>query len=129
MGENVCDPRQGLKPVIIMFVVQAVVSGVNVFYKLAVIDGMSMRVLISYRFIFATAFLVPLALILERRKKAGTFNSNVSSYLLKNMILGRDFTGVPTKVPGFPNVVDMRIPRKSQCKGSRGFASGSSRSP
>ncbi|EOX92386.1 Auxin-induced protein 5NG4, putative isoform 1 [Theobroma cacao] len=70
MGAKFCNPGQGLKPVVIMLLVQAVLAGVNVMYKLAVVDGMSMRVLISYRFIFATVFILPLALILERKSKA-----------------------------------------------------------
>ncbi|KAJ4715430.1 WAT1-related protein [Melia azedarach] len=64
----------GIKPVIAMVLVQAVVSGVNIFYKLAVYDGMNMRVLIAYRYIFATAFVVPLALIFER----GSLAQNLS---------------------------------------------------
>ncbi|XP_038707076.1 WAT1-related protein At1g68170-like isoform X3 [Tripterygium wilfordii] len=47
----------------------AVLAGVNIFYKLAVEDGMSMRILVSYRFIFATAFVAPLALVLERKNR------------------------------------------------------------
>ncbi|KAL1066641.1 hypothetical protein V6Z11_D12G075100, partial [Gossypium hirsutum] len=41
-------------------------AGVIVFYKLAVVEGMSMRALISYRFIFATARIIPLVFIFER---------------------------------------------------------------
>ncbi|XWS53937.1 hypothetical protein CRYUN_Cryun10bG0043500 [Craigia yunnanensis] len=70
MGKNFCDLLRGLKPVILLLVVQAALAGVIVFYKLAVIDGMSMRVLIAYRFIFAAACAIPLAFILERESKA-----------------------------------------------------------
>ncbi|XP_038707075.1 WAT1-related protein At1g68170-like isoform X2 [Tripterygium wilfordii] len=66
MTSKLCDLLHGMKPVIVMVVVQAVLAGVNIFYKLAVEDGMSMRILVSYRFIFATAFVAPLALVLER---------------------------------------------------------------
>ncbi|KAE8694082.1 auxin-induced protein 5NG4-like [Hibiscus syriacus] len=55
-----------MKVVIVLSVVQAALAGVIVFYKLAVIEGMSMRVLIAYRFIFATASVTPLAFIYER---------------------------------------------------------------
>ncbi|XVF14985.1 hypothetical protein REPUB_Repub09cG0109300 [Reevesia pubescens] len=74
MGKNLCDVLRGLKPVILILVVQAALAGVIVFYKLAVIDGMSMRVLITFRFIFATACLIPLAFILESRN-TGTSTS------------------------------------------------------
>ncbi|KDP46086.1 hypothetical protein JCGZ_06597 [Jatropha curcas] len=56
-----------LKPILLMVVAQLSFSGVNVFYKLASYDGMNLRVLIAYRFIFASAFLIPLALIFERK--------------------------------------------------------------
>ncbi|KAF5952031.1 hypothetical protein HYC85_009975 [Camellia sinensis] len=49
-----------------MVVVQAALVGNSVFYKLASSIGMSMSVLIAYRFVFAAAFIVPLALLLER---------------------------------------------------------------
>lgn len=46
--------------------VQIAFAGVNVLYKLAVNDGMSLRIVVAYRFIFATAFIAPIAFILER---------------------------------------------------------------
>ncbi|KAH9752118.1 WAT1-related protein [Citrus sinensis] len=49
-----------------MVVVQVAFAGVNIFYKLAANDGMSLRVIIAYRLIFATVLMFPLALILER---------------------------------------------------------------
>lgn len=55
-----------LKPVLLMVLAQFSFAGVNVFYKLATYDGMSLRVIVAYRFIFATVFLTPLALIFER---------------------------------------------------------------
>ncbi|MBA0802015.1 hypothetical protein Gohar_012347, partial [Gossypium harknessii] len=55
-----------MKVVIVLLVVQAALAGVIVFYKLAVVEGMSMRVLVAYRFIFATACITPLAFIFER---------------------------------------------------------------
>ncbi|OMO83610.1 auxin-induced protein 5NG4-like protein, partial [Corchorus olitorius] len=65
MGKKLCNILQGLKPLILIMVVQVALAGVIIFYKLAVIDGMSRKVLVAYRFIFASAFVIPLALILE----------------------------------------------------------------
>ena len=56
----------GLKPVLAMVVVQVSLGGINIMYKLAKSDGMSMNVLIAYRYIFAAAFTAPLALIFDR---------------------------------------------------------------
>ncbi|RDX63672.1 WAT1-related protein, partial [Mucuna pruriens] len=63
--KNVYNVMQGLKPVFLMVMVQIAFAGVNVFYKVAVNHGMSLRVLVAYRFVFATAFMLPLSLILE----------------------------------------------------------------
>ncbi|CAN6250766.1 unnamed protein product [Urochloa humidicola] len=57
------------KPVAAMVLVQVIFAGVNIFYKLAVSDGMDMRVLVAYRYLFATAFLAPLAYFIERRNR------------------------------------------------------------
>uniref|UniRef100_A0A0R0INW1 WAT1-related protein n=1 Tax=Glycine max TaxID=3847 RepID=A0A0R0INW1_SOYBN len=67
--KDVCNVVQGLKPVLLMVVVQIAFAGVNVFYKFAVNDGMSLRVVVAYRFVFATVFIAPLALIVERKKR------------------------------------------------------------
>ncbi|KAJ9703972.1 hypothetical protein PVL29_005310 [Vitis rotundifolia] len=67
MGGKLCNIVDGAKPAIVMVVVQLVFGGVNIFYKLAINDGMNTRVLIAYRYIFATAFISPLAFILERK--------------------------------------------------------------
>ncbi|KAK0588742.1 hypothetical protein LWI29_004905 [Acer saccharum] len=64
-----CNLIDGLKPALMMVVVQVVFAGVNVFYKLAANDGMSLQVIIAYRFIFAAAFMIPLALVLERNSR------------------------------------------------------------
>nr|CAB3488757.1 unnamed protein product [Digitaria exilis] len=52
-----------------MVVVQVIFAGVNIFYKLAVSDGMDMRVLVAYRYLFASAFLAPLAYFIERKNR------------------------------------------------------------
>ncbi|KAF7803672.1 WAT1-related protein [Senna tora] len=59
----------GVKPTMLMVMVQFSFAGVNILYKLAVNDGMSLRVIAAYRFIFATAFIAPLAFFLERKKR------------------------------------------------------------
>lgn len=66
MKEGTCNVMQGLKPTLLMVMAQITFAGVNVLYKLAVNDGMSLRIVVAYRLIFATAFIAPLALILER---------------------------------------------------------------
>ncbi|XP_062183747.1 WAT1-related protein At1g68170-like [Phragmites australis] len=57
------------RPVAAMVVVQVVFAGVNIFYKLAVCDGMDMRVLVAYRYLLASAVLAPLAYFVERRNR------------------------------------------------------------
>ncbi|XP_077241366.1 WAT1-related protein At1g68170-like [Tasmannia lanceolata] len=59
----------GMRPVVLMVVVQILLAGLNIFYKFAVIDGMSLRILIAYRYVFATAILAPLAFFLGRNNR------------------------------------------------------------
>ncbi|KAE9591874.1 hypothetical protein Lal_00038768 [Lupinus albus] len=63
---NILD---GLKPVMLMVMVQVAFTAVNVLYKLAINDGMSVRVATAYRLAFGSAFTVPLALISERNNR------------------------------------------------------------
>ncbi|KAJ4716953.1 WAT1-related protein [Melia azedarach] len=63
---QICNLTHNLKPALMMVVVQIAFGGVNILYKLAANDGMSLRVIIAYRFIFATAFMLPVALFFER---------------------------------------------------------------
>jgi hypothetical protein len=63
---ELCNALHGLKAVLLMLVTQVTFAGVNIFYKLAANDGMNTDLVIAYRFVFATAFLTPLALYLER---------------------------------------------------------------
>ncbi|KAL4363848.1 hypothetical protein GQ457_04G034460 [Hibiscus cannabinus] len=70
MGNKLWEMVEKGKVVTVLLVVQAALAGVIVFYKLAVVEGMSMRVLIAYRFIFATACVTPLAFVFEREGKA-----------------------------------------------------------
>ncbi|QCD84043.1 WAT1-related protein [Vigna unguiculata] len=59
-----------LKAYILMVVVQIAYAAVNVIYKLAIIDGMSMRVVTAYRLLFASLFTIPVALIYDRKKRS-----------------------------------------------------------
>ncbi|XP_054800475.1 WAT1-related protein At1g68170-like [Prosopis cineraria] len=63
------DMVHRLKPAVLMVASQIAFAGLLVLYKLAVNDGMNLRVIIAYRFIFATLFIAPLAFILERNKR------------------------------------------------------------
>ncbi|CAL5377790.1 unnamed protein product [Camellia sinensis] len=65
MGK-IANTIHGLKPAMMMVVVQATMSGNSIFYKLASSIGMCLSVLIAYRFVFDAAFIVPLVLLLER---------------------------------------------------------------
>ncbi|XP_057990634.1 WAT1-related protein At1g25270-like [Hevea brasiliensis] len=58
-----------LKPVLVMVVVQVGFAGVNLLYKVAASYGMSLRIIVAYRFIFATAFMIPLSLFFERSRR------------------------------------------------------------
>ncbi|GFP98654.1 wat1-related protein at1g68170 [Phtheirospermum japonicum] len=67
--ESICNTIHGLKPTLIMLLVQTLLSMVNVGYKLAANDGMSLPVLIAYRLIFGAAFITPIAILVERKKR------------------------------------------------------------
>ncbi|KAF8411629.1 hypothetical protein HHK36_004187 [Tetracentron sinense] len=69
MGRDLGHIINGMKPAMVMVVVQIVFAGVNVFYKLATNDGMNLKILVAYRYLFATASLVPLAFIVERNSR------------------------------------------------------------
>ncbi|WCJ29869.1 nodulin MtN21 /EamA-like transporter family protein [Euphorbia peplus] len=66
---NICEALQGLKPVILMILSQMILAGMNIFYKLAANDGMSMRILVAYRWMFASVFTVLLAFVFERKNR------------------------------------------------------------
>lgn len=57
---------QGLKPVIVMVIVQTSYAGMNILNKLAADDGMNLAVLVAYRLLSAAAFVLPLAFFFER---------------------------------------------------------------
>ena len=56
----------GAKPAVAMVAVEFVFSALQIFIKLALDDGMDVRVLVAYRRMFASAFLCPLAFLVER---------------------------------------------------------------
>lgn len=56
----------GTKDVLLMVLVQAATAVATLLYKMALGSGMSSSVLVAYRLIFGSAFMVPLALVVER---------------------------------------------------------------
>ncbi|KAL3538593.1 hypothetical protein ACH5RR_001959 [Cinchona calisaya] len=60
---------KGMKPTLLMLLTQVIFAGMNILYKLAAHDGMDLRVLVAYRFLFGAAFIVPVAFFLERKKR------------------------------------------------------------
>ncbi|KAL1807551.1 hypothetical protein ACET3Z_024541 [Daucus carota] len=66
--EKLSVAPNGLKPTLVMIVVQMSFSAMNIFYKLAAMDGMNLNILVAYRFLFAAAFMLPLALLVEGNK-------------------------------------------------------------
>ncbi|KAH9686088.1 WAT1-related protein [Citrus sinensis] len=87
-----------------MVVVQVAFAGVNVFYKLAANNGMSLRVIVAYRFIFATAFMVPVAIILER----GSLSQNL--YLESLVLTSATFaSAMANLVPAITFVLSISI--------------------
>ncbi|KAI5448503.1 hypothetical protein KIW84_015784 [Lathyrus oleraceus] len=73
MKDSICNVLQGLKPSLLMVMVQIAFAGVNILYKLAVNDGMNLKIVVAYRFIFSTAFIAPLAFFIESGSLAQNF--------------------------------------------------------
>ncbi|KAK3142638.1 hypothetical protein QOZ80_4BG0349280 [Eleusine coracana subsp. coracana] len=59
----------GAKPAAAMVLVEFIFSALQIFIKLALDDGMDERILVAYRLMFAAAFLLPLAFLVERKKR------------------------------------------------------------
>lgn len=57
----------GLKAAFLMVLVQLAYAVVGILYKLVANDGMSLCVLVAYRYLFASIFMVPLAYFVERK--------------------------------------------------------------
>ncbi|OEL19048.1 WAT1-related protein [Dichanthelium oligosanthes] len=66
MGGGGGGVLEGAKPAVAMVAVEFVFSALQIFIKLALDDGMDVRVLVAYRLVFASAFLCPLAFFIER---------------------------------------------------------------
>ncbi|KAF7041422.1 hypothetical protein CFC21_051219 [Triticum aestivum] len=60
---------EAARPVAAMVVVEFVFSAMQIFIKLALDDGMDVRVLVAYRPMFGAAFLCPIAFLVERKKR------------------------------------------------------------
>ncbi|XVF68088.1 hypothetical protein PTKIN_Ptkin10aG0175100 [Pterospermum kingtungense] len=72
---------QGLKPAMVMMMVQTTFAGMNMLYKLAARNGMSLRLITAYRFVFAVPFMVPLALLVERNRPKLTWTILFQAFL------------------------------------------------
>ncbi|KAK1402332.1 Nodulin MtN21 /EamA-like transporter family protein [Heracleum sosnowskyi] len=67
--KNIHNVIHGLKPTILMVIAETILGVSNVLFKLASNDGSDLRILVAYRFLFAAAFMVPVALFVERNKR------------------------------------------------------------
>ena len=56
----------GLKPVLMMVAVKVAFAGTSILFKVVAEDGMNLSVLIAYRTLCASVFMVPLAFFMER---------------------------------------------------------------
>ncbi|KAG7586254.1 EamA domain [Arabidopsis thaliana x Arabidopsis arenosa] len=69
MLERICEMWREMKDITAMVVVQIASAGLNIFFKLAMDDGMNPSVLVAYRLLFATLFMLPLSFIFQRKKR------------------------------------------------------------
>ncbi|KHM98775.1 Auxin-induced protein 5NG4, partial [Glycine soja] len=58
-----------VKPAILMVLVQVPYAGVSILFKLVANDGMSLRVLMAYRYLFTSVFMIPLAYFVDRLER------------------------------------------------------------
>ncbi|KZV38038.1 hypothetical protein F511_13292 [Dorcoceras hygrometricum] len=58
-----------MQPTLMMILVQMIFAVVNIGYKLATNDGMNLSILVAYRFMFGAAFILPIAFLVERKKR------------------------------------------------------------
>ncbi|KAF3651919.1 putative multiprotein-bridging factor 1c-like [Capsicum annuum] len=68
--ENCYNVLHGMRPLLLMVMGQMILCGMNIMFKLATSDGMTSSILIFYRSLFASVFMVPLAFFIERGKRA-----------------------------------------------------------
>ncbi|XP_045803008.1 WAT1-related protein At1g25270-like [Trifolium pratense] len=59
----------GIKAPILMVLIQIAYAVNTILYKLVANEGMSLCVLVAYRYLFASIFMVPLAYFVDRKKK------------------------------------------------------------
>ncbi|XP_027919618.1 WAT1-related protein At1g68170-like [Vigna unguiculata] len=71
------------QPILVMVMMQIANAWVNILYELALKDGMNCSIIVAYRYVFATVFISPLALIIERNKR-----SNMTWMILFHAFLG-----------------------------------------
>lgn len=60
---------EAARPAAAMVGLQVLFAVLQIFFKLALNDGMDARVLVAYRFMFAAAVLCPVAFLVERKKR------------------------------------------------------------
>ncbi|GAU24137.1 hypothetical protein TSUD_83720 [Trifolium subterraneum] len=65
--KDIYNSLEGLKPIVLMVFVHIAYAAVNIIYKLVINEGMSMRVATAYRLTIASAFTIPLALLIFDR--------------------------------------------------------------
>lgn len=78
---------EGARPTAAMVALQFVFSALQIFIKLALNDGMDARVLVAYRFMFAAAFLCPIAFVVERYARRARACTPLQAYSMFNCCL------------------------------------------
>ncbi|XP_073147123.1 WAT1-related protein At1g68170-like [Henckelia pumila] len=66
---GISNTMHEMKATLLMVLVQIIFSVINITYKLATSDGMSLPVLVAYRFMFGAVFITPVAFFVERKKR------------------------------------------------------------
>ncbi|XP_010415424.1 PREDICTED: WAT1-related protein At1g68170 isoform X1 [Camelina sativa] len=69
MFDRICEMWREMRSITAMVVVQIATAGLNILFKLAMEDGMNPSVLVAYRLLFATIFMLPLSFIFQRKRK------------------------------------------------------------
>ncbi|KAK4788549.1 hypothetical protein SAY86_019868 [Trapa natans] len=86
----------GMKAVVQMVLVQVATAVGMLLYRMALTSGMSSSVLVAYRSIFATAFMIPVALFFERKDRPkltwkvtvlGFFSGFAGGAMAQNLVL------------------------------------------
>ncbi|CAN8291357.1 unnamed protein product [Cochlearia groenlandica] len=58
-----------MKPVVLMLMAQVAIAGVSILFKLAIRSGVSLPILIAYRFLLSTTLMIPLAFFFNRGER------------------------------------------------------------